>query len=130
VDDADGLRIKPAGSSSSSSNSSGSKAGAVQQQQWPRRADHGIVHFIIGSAGRKLSDVDRGQEDWCTECVLRWGFGRFTVRSRTHLLAEYVSSETGEVLDSVEVVASDARRLLCSGAPTAAPPAAPAPARS
>jgi hypothetical protein len=81
---------------------------------------HGIVHFVIGSAGHKLSDVERGQEDWCAETIVRWGFGRFTVRGSRSLLAEYVSSETGEVLDSVELQATESARGSVCGAGQAA----------
>jgi hypothetical protein len=75
-----------------------------------RSPAHGIVHFVIGSAGRKLSDVDGDQEVWCAETVKKWGYGRFTVRGSRSLLAEYVSSETGEVLDSAELRATDGDR--------------------
>lgn len=85
-----------------------------------QKGRHGIVHFVIGSAGHKLSDVERGQEDWCAETIVRWGFGRFTVRGSRSLLAEYVSSETGEVLDSVELQATDAARGAVCGAGRAA----------
>lgn len=71
---------------------------------------HGITHFVIGSAGRKLSDVERDQMGWCAETVKRWGFARFTVKGSRSLLAEYVSSETGEVLDAVEVQPADTSR--------------------
>jgi hypothetical protein len=81
---------------------------------------HGIVHFVIGSAGHKLSDVERGQEEWCAETIVRWGFGRFTVRGSRSLLAEYVSSETGEVLDSVELQATESARGAVCGAGQAA----------
>lgn len=64
---------------------------------------HGITHFVIGSAGRKLSGADEDQAYWCAASVQEWGFGRFTVRGSRSLLAEYISSETGEVLDSVDV---------------------------
>lgn len=104
-----------------------SQAAPQQQQQRQeeeeRAGRHGVVHFVIGSAGRKLSDVDWGQEDWCAETILRWGYGRFRVQGRSRLLAEYVSSESGEVLDSVEVVASDARVAMCASGPSAPAPA-------
>lgn len=82
---------------SSHSAAAGAAAGLQRQEQ------HGIVHLIIGSAGRKLSDVERDQAEWCVETVKEWGYGRFTVRGSRSLLVEYVSSEAGEVLDSVEL---------------------------
>jgi hypothetical protein len=116
-----GSGAAPGSSSSSTSSSTSSSASRLQWSQ----DEHGVVHFVIGSAGRKLSDVDRGQEEWCAASLLEWGFGRFTVKGPARLLVEYVASESGVVLDAVEVVASEPRRSLCSNAP--APPAAPAP---
>lgn len=100
------------GVAAGSAAAAGAAATGPQQrhQQQPNSRRHGIVHFVIGSAGRKLSDVERDQSDWCAEAVRRWGYGRFTVRGARSLLAEYVSSESGEVLDAVELRASDASR--------------------
>lgn len=97
---------------------------APEKQPLARSPPHGIVHLIIGSAGRKLSDVERNQEVWCAETVQRWGYGRFTVRGSTSLLAEYVGSETGEVLDSVELRATDGSRGANCGARATAAAAA------
>jgi hypothetical protein len=98
---------------------------APEKHTLARSPPHGIVHLIIGSAGRKLSDVERNQEVWCAETVQRWGYGRFTVRGSRSLLAEYVSSETGEVLDSVELMATDGSRgANCGARATAAAAAA------
>lgn len=86
-----------------------------------QRRRHGIVHFVIGSAGHKLSDIERDQSDWCAEAIQVWGYGRFTVKGSRSLLAEYVSSQTGEVLDSVELRAADAARgSLCRQEPALA----------
>lgn len=97
---------------SSHSAAAGAAAGLQQQEQ------HGVVHLIIGSAGRKLSDVERDQAEWCVETVKEWGYGRFTVRGSRSLLVEYVSSEAGEVLDSVELK-QPAGDALCSPAAAA-----------
>lgn len=75
--------------------------------------DHGIVHFVIGSAGHKLSEVERGQEEWVSSTIRQWGYGRFSVQGRDRLLAEFVSSESGEVLDTVKVQSTAARAQLC-----------------
>jgi hypothetical protein len=75
--------------------------------------DHGIVHFVIGSAGHKLSEVGRGQEEWVSSAIRQWGYGRFTVQGRDRLLAEFVSSGSGKVLDTVEVQATTARAGRC-----------------
>ncbi|KAF8069374.1 PAP27 [Scenedesmus sp. PABB004] len=87
---------------------------------------HGIVHFVVGSAGRKLSDVERGQEAWLAASVQQWGFLRLTARAGgDSLLAEFVGSEDGEVLDSVEVVPSvQARGARDDACARAAVPAA------
>jgi hypothetical protein len=71
------------------------------------------VHFTIGSAGHKLSEVERGQEDWLAASVQRYGFGRFSVEGGNRLVAEYVGSESGRVLDSVEVRATAERQAMC-----------------
>jgi hypothetical protein len=125
----DTLRTKPtpaaAGAApavSGSNNNPNAAAAAVAQQAQQQQAQaaglgrgrHGIVHFVIGSAGRKLSDVGDYQEDWCTSAVQQWGYGRFTVRGSSSLLVEYVSSETGEVLDSVELEAEGSRGRSCA----------------
>lgn len=75
--------------------------------------EHGTVNFVIGSAGHKLSEVERGQEVWVLSDVREWGYSRFTVQGSEKLVAEFVSSETGEVLDDVVVIATAARRDLC-----------------
>jgi len=112
---------QPAGSAGASGPvpvKAGASIGALPKSQAQGLDDshHGITHFVIGSAGRKLSDVERDQMDWCAETVKRWGFGRFTVRGSRSLLAEYVSSETGEVLDAVEVQPADTSRGGACGA--------------
>eukprot|EP00878_Enallax_costatus_P033572 GHUV01037094.1.p1 GENE.GHUV01037094.1~~GHUV01037094.1.p1 ORF type:complete len:194 (-),score=41.61 GHUV01037094.1:32-613(-) len=75
--------------------------------------EHGTVNFVIGSAGRKLSEVERGQETWVSSAIREWGYGRFTVQGSETMLVEFVSSETGEVLDDVVVTATAARRDMC-----------------
>jgi hypothetical protein len=96
------------------------QAGGVAQDASLQRERHGIVHLVIGSAGRKLSDVERDQSGWCAETVQQWGYGRFSVKGSRSLLVEYVSSESGEVLDSVELRPADAARgAFCSSGATA-----------
>jgi hypothetical protein len=75
---------------------------------------HGTVHFVIGSAGHKLSHVERGQEEWCQDAFETWGYGRFTVEGPESLLVEFVESESGEVLDRVRVQPSPLREQMCS----------------
>lgn len=101
---------KAAGASKSSARQmDGAADGFLQRER------HGIVHLVIGSAGRKLSDIERDQSDWCAETIKKWGYGRFSVRGSRSLLVEYVSSESGEVLDSVELSPEDAARgAVCS----------------
>ena len=79
------------------------------------RHKHGIVHFVIGSAGHKLSMVERGQEEWCQEAFETWGYVRFTVEGPEALLAEFVESESGRVLDQVTVRPSSFRKQECGG---------------
>jgi hypothetical protein len=119
--DAAAATAAAAGAGASSEGSVGSShstaAGAAAGLQ--QRDRHGIVHLIIGSAGRKLSDVERDQARWCEETVKEWGYGRFTVRGSRSLLVEYVSSEAGNVLDSVEL-RQPGGDALCSPAAAAA----------
>jgi hypothetical protein len=77
------------------------------------KCQHGMAHFVIGSAGRKLADVERGQEEWCVATLHEWGYGRFTVEGRDSLIMEFVSSETGEVLDSVTLRGTAVRDSQC-----------------
>eukprot|EP00775_Hariotina_reticulata_P005096 gene5096-5337_t len=77
------------------------------------KCQHGVVHFVIGSAGRKLSDVEKGQEDWCAAKLREWGYGRFTVDGSNSLIMEFVGSETGEVLDSVTLRSTADRDSRC-----------------
>jgi hypothetical protein len=96
-------------SGSSNSRSSSSEYGCDGNG----KCSHGIVHFTIGSAGHKLSDVEHGQEDWLAASVQRYGYGRFRVEGRDRLVAEYVGSKSGKVLDSVEVRATAERQAIC-----------------
>ncbi|WIA30488.1 hypothetical protein OEZ86_000572 [Tetradesmus obliquus] len=100
-------------SSSSSSRRSGSRGGSEYGCDGDGNCKHGIVHFTIGSAGHKLSEVERGQEEWLAASVQRYGFGRFRVEGSDRLVAEYVGSESGRVLDSVEVRATAERQAMC-----------------
>lgn len=109
-----GAGISSEGNAGSSHITAAGAAAGLQQ-----RGRHGIVHLIIGSAGRKLSDVERDQAAWCEETVKEWGYGRFTVRGRRSLLVEFVSSEAGQVLDSVEL-RQPGGDALCSPAAAAA----------
>lgn len=72
-------------------------------QDSSRGSSHGITHFIIGTAGHRLSDVEKGQEDWCVARARRWGYGRFTVHGADSMTVEFVCSETGDVLDTVQL---------------------------
>jgi hypothetical protein len=81
---------------------------------------HGTVHIIVGSAGHELSALEEGQEGWLVAARQAWGYSRFTVESDARMTVEFVASESGLVLDSFELAASDAR--LRGACPTAAAP--------
>jgi acid phosphatase type 7 len=70
---------------------------------------HGAVHVVVGSAGRKLSRLERGQEEWVAAAEATWGYTRFDVRGAERMAVEFVESETGRVLDAFEVKATDER---------------------
>ena len=68
-------------------------------------------HLDAGNGGRKLSDVEPEQPDWLEYADREWGFARITVDGSRSLLVESVSSETGDVRDSVRLeIAASARR--------------------
>ncbi|GBF97889.1 hypothetical protein Rsub_10244 [Raphidocelis subcapitata] len=78
-------------------------------------ARHGTVHIVVGASGHKLlSDLaDAGSEDqeaWVAASRNSWGYMRFETRGDFELAAEFVASETGAVLDSFAIDASEARR--------------------
>jgi hypothetical protein len=98
---------------SSSSSSSSSKAKGVRISRSGGGDQHGVVHFVIGSAGHKLSRIDGGQEDWCAHKLQEFGYGRFQVLSDTQMQVQFIGSEDGEVLDEVMVQASAARQQAC-----------------
>jgi hypothetical protein len=78
---------------------------------------HGIVHVVVGSAGRKLSAVEDGQEEWIAAAERVWGYTRFNVDSAERMAVEFVESETGRVLDAFDVEASEERlRHACPAA--------------
>jgi hypothetical protein len=118
---ADGECARPQDYSSSSSSSSSGAGPTAQQDTYSKdQQRHGIAHFVIGSAGHRLSDVGHSQEAWLAADLQRFGFGRFTVDGASSLVAEFVASEDGEVLDRVELRPTAAREAVCAqqrGAP-------------
>jgi hypothetical protein len=106
------------------SSSSSSKREGLQMSRSGGGKDHGVVHFVIGSAGHKLSRIDGGQEDWCAHKLQEFGYGRFQVLSDTQMQVQFVGSEEGQVLDEVLVEASAARQQACKARVQSRAPAA------
>eukprot|EP00887_Chlorella_sp_A99_P004312 scaffold15.g4312.t1 len=67
-------------------------------------ADGGMTHVTVGTGGKKLSQVERDQEEWLEYAQdSDFGYGRVTVDGRFSLRFEFVTSEGGEVLDSTTI---------------------------
>ena len=67
----------------------------------------GITYITLGSGGKELSAVDdpEDQPEWLASAQLVFGFGRFQIMNQTHMLFEYVESESGagRVIDTVVI---------------------------
>ena len=63
--------------------------------------DDGIVHIIIGTAGRSLDWNGYNVTDWSVRQVKEYGFGRVTVANSSSLLFEMVGNEHHDVRDSL-----------------------------
>lgn len=81
---------------------------------------HGIVHVVVGSAGRELSETEDGQEAWLAAGHDTYGYARFVAESNEVLRGEFVASKGGDVLDSFVVNASPARLQRACPPPRAA----------
>ena len=64
----------------------------------------GIVHIVVGSAGRTLDPEGFGPEEWCVAKTIAFGIGRVTVANATHLQYEYIRNFDRQVLDSVWLI--------------------------
>lgn len=63
--------------------------------------DDGILHIVVGSAGRSADPDVWYKKDWSLYRIADYGYGRVTVANATHLFYEYVNNRHDRVLDSV-----------------------------
>ena len=61
--------------------------------------DGGMSHITVGTAGHKLSDVEREQADWLEHAEMAFGYARLHVEGSQRLKFEFVATEDGKVLD-------------------------------
>lgn len=66
--------------------------------------DGGMSHITIGTAGHKLSMVEREQAAWLKHAEMTYGYGRLAVHGSERLQFEFVATEDGAVLDTMELV--------------------------
>ncbi len=72
----------------------------------------GVVHFVIGTAGHKLSDITDEQRDWLDGDVNDWGFVRFDVDDDT-MHASFILSKSGQESSCTLVLLVPRCRPLC-----------------
>jgi acid phosphatase type 7 len=67
----------------------------------------GIVYLTIGSAGKKIPDLDEREDQptWMANAQMIHGYGRFHIKSPSELSFEYVETESGSahVIDAVKI---------------------------
>ena len=67
----------------------------------------GIVYLTIGSAGKKISDLDEREDQptWMANAQMIHGYGRFHISNPSELSFEYVETESGSahVIDAVKI---------------------------
>jgi len=63
----------------------------------------GLVHYVIGTAGHKLSDKSEEQKEWLAGDANEWGFLRLDVDGDT-ITSSFILSSTGEAIDRATVV--------------------------
>jgi hypothetical protein len=87
------------GAQQAAGGTSGSGSSSAGGDAVGKKVGYGTVHLVIGTGGHVLSDVADDQHDWLEASLQRYGYGRFAV-SMEQLVVEFVSSESGAVLDS------------------------------
>lgn len=71
----------------------------VLDKRCVRERDGGMSHITVGTAGHKLSDVEREQAEWLEHAEQAFGYGRLRVEGSERLKFEFVATEDGKVLD-------------------------------
>lgn len=74
----------------------------------------GAVHLTVGTGGRKLSKRRPEEVAWLRAAEQEWGYLRASLPSGKRMVLEFVGAETGQVLDSLEVVNERAGGRPCA----------------
>ena len=63
--------------------------------------DKGTTHVTMGCGGHQLSDVDHDQYDWLAYARVQHGYGRVIADGDRSLRLEYITTDHGDVYDTV-----------------------------
>lgn len=77
--------------------------------------DKGTTHVTLGCGGHKLSDVDHDQYDWLDYSETEFGYGRVTADGDHSLRLEYITTDHGEIRDTVTLHNDYDGRDYCRG---------------
>ena len=77
--------------------------------------DKGTTHVTLGCGGHKLSEVDHDQYNWLEYAETKFGYGRVFADFDRSLRLEYVTTDDGEVQDSVTLYNNYDGKDLCRG---------------
>lgn len=77
--------------------------------------DKGTTHVTLGCGGHKLSEVDHDQYNWLEYAETKFGYGRVFADFDRSLRLEYVTTDDGEVRDSVTLYNNYDGKDLCRG---------------
>ncbi len=77
--------------------------------------DKGTTHVTLGCGGHKLSDVDHDQYDWLDYSETKYGYGRVTADGDHSLRLEYITTNDGDIRDTVTLHNDYDGRDYCRG---------------
>ena len=77
--------------------------------------DKGTTHITLGCGGHKLSDVDHDQYSWLDYAETRFGYGRVTADGDRNLQFEYITTDDGEIRDTVTLHNDYDWKDICRG---------------
>ena len=63
--------------------------------------DDGIVHIVVGTAGKDLDGASYLKKDWSLYHEVDYGYGRVTVANSTSLLYEWIRNKDDVIRDHV-----------------------------
>ncbi|KAA6417699.1 MAG: nucleotide pyrophosphatase phosphodiesterase [Trebouxia sp. A1-2] len=73
----------------------------VYDEQCVDNLDKGTTHVTLGCGGHKLSDIDHDQYDWLDYSETKFGYGRVTADGDHSLRLEYITTDDGDIRDTV-----------------------------